>query len=50
LRFGPQLSVAQAFESNLHGVDALDGFAVLLEQAVVSTAENLGEEWDGHVN
>ena len=50
LRFGPQLIVAQAFESSLHGVDTLDGFAVSLEQAVIATAENLGEEWDGHVN
>ncbi len=49
LCFGLQLIVAQAFKPGLEGIDALDGFAVLLEQAVISTAENLGEEWDGHV-
>ena len=50
LRFGPQLVIAQTLQSSLQRIDALHRFAILLEQAVVATAENFGEEWDGHVD
>ncbi len=49
LGFGPQFVVAQAFKAGFQRIDAFNSFAVLLEQPVVATAENFGEEWDGHV-
>jgi hypothetical protein len=50
LGFGPKLVIAQAFEASLQGIDAIDRFAVLLEQPIVAAAEYFGKEWDGHVN
>jgi hypothetical protein len=49
LRLALELIITQTLEAGLQSIDALDGFAVLLKQAVVAAAENLGKEWDGHV-
>jgi hypothetical protein len=46
--FGLQLSVAQALERHLQGIDALQGFAVGLEQPVVPAAEQESERIERH--
>ena len=48
LGLAAQFVVAELFEFGFERVDAGRDFAVLLEQAVVATAENLGEKGRGH--
>jgi hypothetical protein len=43
LCFGPQLIIAQRLKGALERIDAIHGFAVLLEKALVATSKNLGE-------
>jgi len=50
LCLGPQRLIAQPLQPSLQRIDALHRFAILLEQAVVATAKDFGEEWDGHVD
>ena len=43
-----QLLIGQSLELRLHRVDSLHSLAVLLEQTIVATAENFGQEVGGH--
>ena len=48
LCLGLQRLVRERLQGPLHGIDAGDGTAVLLEKAVVTAAENFGEEIEVH--
>ena len=48
LGLGAQLLVAQGFQRCFGRVDLRHGASVLLEQAIVATAENFGEDVVGH--
>ncbi|MNV59988.1 hypothetical protein D3C71_1524380 [compost metagenome] len=50
LGFLAQLLVAQLFVLWLHRIDARHDLAVLLEQAIIATAKNFGEEIGCHAN
>ena len=50
LRLGAQLLIAELFVLRLHRIDARYDFAVLLEQAIIATAKNFGEEIGCHAN
>ncbi len=48
LRLAAQRLVRERFEPGFQRVDAHDVLAVLLEQAVIATAENFGKNIGGH--
>jgi hypothetical protein len=48
--FSAQLFVAEGFVFSFQRIDEHHSFAVLLDQAVVATAENLGQKIDRHVD
>ena len=48
LRFGFERLVTEQLQTRLHGIDACHGLAVLFEQALIATAEYLGQKFKGH--